>query len=228
MKPEESTPKDLTPEGGGGCAAWQRRLDDYVDEDLSDRARAELERHLEGCESCRSEVDEIRALVAAARSLPRSLPPPWDSWPEIESRLTPRARRPLLRGWIPQAVAAALLIAFGGISSRLLWPPPAPETAAASAAAVTEGAVELARAEADYLRVKEDLWMSIYHHHDELSPMTVEVVEHNLRTIDKAIEEIHEALEEDPGNPRLASQLFANHRRGIGLLRRLAARADAT
>jgi Putative zinc-finger len=229
MTPEDVTPEDVTPAEEPGCGRWQRRLDDFVDELLPERERAELQSHLDGCASCRAEIEEIRALLAAARDLPRALPPPWDSWPEIESRLPPRERRPLLAGWIPQAVAAALLIAFGGISSRLLWPPaPDPRTAETQDTAVAAGTIELARAEADYLRVKESLWISIYHHHDELSPMTVAVVEHNLQTIDEAIEDIHQALEQDPGNPRLASQLFANHRRGIGLLRRLAATTNET
>ncbi|MEE8524236.1 MAG: zf-HC2 domain-containing protein [Thermoanaerobaculia bacterium] len=207
------------------CEPWQRQLDDFVDERLSPRDQAELQRHLDGCESCRREAEELEGLLAAARELPRALQPPWDSWPDIEARLSSRSRRPRLRGWVPQAIAAALLIAIGGASSRWLWPPSAATEIAEARISderATTGEIELARAETEYLRVKESLWISIYHHHDQLSPMTVSVVEHNLRTIDKAIEEIHQALEQDPGNPRLESQLFANHRRGIGLLRRLA------
>lgn len=207
------------------CEPWQHRLDDFVDERLSPRDHADVQRHLDSCESCRREVEELTGLLAAARDLPRSLQPPWDSWPDIEARLSPRSRRPRLRGWIPQAIAAALLIAFGGVSSRWLWPPAAATgiaEARISDESATSGAIALARAEVEYLRVKESLWISIYHHQDELSSMTVSVVEHNLRTIDKAIEDIHQALEQDPGNPRLESQLFANQRRGIGLLRRLA------
>ncbi len=215
----------MTPESNSRCASWQQRLDDYVDGRLPATAQAELETHLEGCESCRREVAEIEELLTAARDLPRSLEPPWNSWPQVEARLTLRTHRPWVRGWIPQAIAAALLVAFGGFASQWLWPEDrGPRVAESTSAeeAVNAGMVALARAEADYLRVKESLWITVYHHRDELSPMTVNVVEHNLRTIDKAIEEIHQALEQDPGNPRLTSQLLANHRRGIGLLRRLA------
>lgn len=214
------------------CERWLRRLDDFVDERLAPGEQTEVQRHLDGCESCRRQAAELEGLLAAARDLPRSLQPPWDSWPEIEARLSPRARGPRLHGWIPQAIAAALLIAFGGISSRLLWPPSAAteiaEARIRDEQAIAAGAIELARAETEYLRVKESLWISVYHHQAELSPMTVSVVEHNLQTIDQAIEEIHQALEQDPGNPRLEKQLFANHRRGIGLLRRLATAPNET
>ena len=218
------------------CDRWLELVDDHVDGVLEPETDRALRRHLDDCTDCSTAASELRELLQAASELPRSMDPSPELWTGIESRLAPRsavAPRSLhiarsqrrFVGWVPRAIAAALLVAFGALSSRLLWPPaPAAVDIAGEPAAVEAvlASAEVANAEAEYLRVKEALWLTIYRNHEELSPMTVHVVEHNLRTIDKAIQDIRLALDEDPGNRRLEGQLFANHKRGIDLLRRLA------
>ena len=199
------------------CEDWRQQLDDYVDDRLPpDSARA-LRRHLDECSECSSAVAEIESLVAQAAELSAALEPPRDLWPGVEARLAPRARRRGVEHWIPRTIAAALLIAFGAFSSRILWPPPPAGIEIAEEAPadpVMLARAQLATAEAEYLRVKEALWLTIYRNHEDLSPMTVSVVEHNLRTIDKATRDIRRALEEDPGNQRLEGQLFAQSSAG--------------
>lgn len=76
--------------------------------------------------------------------------------------------------------------------------------------------------EADYLRAKEALWVSVYARRDRFSPSTIQAVEKNFAIIDQAIFDLRQALAEDPGNRRLEGELYRNHRRGLDLLRRLA------
>lgn len=85
------------------------RLNGLVDGTLDAAAGDEAERHLAVCDACRAEVAQLRALLAGARALPRSIEPSRDLWPGIAPRL---GRRGLPR-WL--AVAAVLVLAAGGV-----------------------------------------------------------------------------------------------------------------
>lgn len=52
------------------CRAIAELLYDYVTEELSPDASAELERHLEGCPSCWQYVESYRQVAAMGRNLP--------------------------------------------------------------------------------------------------------------------------------------------------------------
>lgn len=69
------------------CDKVNVSLNDYVDGDLRAAKRRKVERHLEGCASCREELARLRTLVARASTLPKSVSPSRDLWPEIEARL---------------------------------------------------------------------------------------------------------------------------------------------
>lgn len=196
-----------------------------------------MRHHLESCETCRQRAAELERLFDAVRELPEAIAPPRDLWPGIEPRLASRRAASERWRWAAQMAAALALMVAGGVLSQLLWPsgaisdarsaegrlaeePGVGELAPAGLAAPARA--ELAVAEADYLRTKETLWLLIYRNRDELSPVTMRVVERNLRVVDEAIQELRQALEEDPGNSQLEGLLYANHRRGIDLLKRLA------
>jgi hypothetical protein len=119
------------------------QLSEYVDGDLVATEVTALERHLDGCESCRAAVTDLRRVVERARALP-VIPSPTDQWPALRARLaetpqdgldelapmpdvTPaRSRviaigshphwwqRPLTVSWTQAAAAAVLLIVLAG------------------------------------------------------------------------------------------------------------------
>jgi len=117
------------------------RLSEYLDGDLAAAEVTALERHLEGCESCRAAVADLRLVMERARALPVT-PSPTDQWPALHARLaeTPQDgadeladlpasapqrviridrhprwwQRPLTVTWAQAAAAAALLIVFAG------------------------------------------------------------------------------------------------------------------
>ena len=205
------------------CRQVEPLLDDLVDGQLSRAARDGVRRHLAACESCTAHLASLEDLLERAAALPRAVEPPGDLWPGIAPRLAGRGSRRRAFG-LRQAVAALLLMALGGLLSQVLWPgaatPEAADLRSASLAAIDRQA-DFALAEADYLRAKEVLWAAIFHAPPAESPETREVVERNLRIIDRAIEELRQALAADPGNPQLESLLLAQHRTEIGLLQRL-------
>src|SRR5579864_8852722 len=58
-------------------------LNDYVDDALGATARADIERHLASCISCRALVDDLREIRATAKSL-AVREAPARVWPRLE------------------------------------------------------------------------------------------------------------------------------------------------
>ena len=214
------------------CETMARRIDEYVDGMLAPGPSLELEEHLERCLACRRAVDELERLLAAAAALPKILQPERDLWPGIADRLEDPApeRAPVTfqvlrhQGWF-QALAAVLLLVLGIAVGRQM--PTAPtssdEPSTEDIRLVSDEApASFSYVEAELLRTKETLWLVAMRRGEDLSPVTRRVVERNLRILDRAIEEIHTALENDPGNPHLEERLLDHHRRGVELLERLA------
>lgn len=211
------------------CREPRSDLDDYLDGELSEARRQELGAHLETCGVCRGEVEELRALRLAVRSLPGEISPQRDLWPELSTRLEPRTvRAPDRTSWrVLWQVAAALgFLVLGAGLQRWLDTPPSPRMAPPGGeivlAAAGGGNAEFLLAEAEVLRAKETLRLAFERQRDELSPSTLKVVERNLSIIDEALADLRAALEEDPGNPRLQELLLARHRQQVELMRRLA------
>lgn len=67
----------------------QEHLFAYVEGTLGPGQTAEVEAHLRVCAVCCEELEAMRTLVSATAGLPRSIEPPVDLWPGIESRLQP-------------------------------------------------------------------------------------------------------------------------------------------
>src|SRR5688572_15291110 len=62
-------------------------LHDAADGTQASGAAGRTTRHLIHCARCRADVERIRELLALAASLPRSIEPPADLWPEIGTRI---------------------------------------------------------------------------------------------------------------------------------------------
>jgi hypothetical protein len=146
---------------------------------------------------------------------------------------------------MPQLAAASLLIA--AMSGGLAWSvalrsadglrsaDPAPTADASHAngapalpavAADTFGDPSIdtvSLADAQYDAAVLDLERALKQGRGRLDPATIATVEHNLETIDQAIQQAREALMSDPANTYLSSHLIEARRRKLDLLRRAAA-----
>ncbi len=65
---------------------WMNRLSEYLDGELAEAERREMEQHLFGCASCATALEDLRNVVERARRLP-PLPPEQDLWPAIAERI---------------------------------------------------------------------------------------------------------------------------------------------
>ena len=207
------------------------RLSDYIDdEELDPREREEIETHLKACSECRTVLAELRAVAARAASLP-DRPPTTNLWPGVVERIGAttvlpfrgKARRNITFT-IPQFVAAslALMVLSGGIvwlskvgGSRTDLPPVTASTGEPDAAAPRPAKF----GDVYYDEAIADLERTLEAGRQQLDPQTVRVIEENLMSIDRAIEQSRAALGRDPANSFLNAHLAAARKRKLALLR---------
>lgn len=84
------------------------RLSAFLDDELDDTAALDVTRHLQHCEACRDELEELRSTRAALRSLPPVAPRL--SWMVETAVLVPTGAQPR-----SSATAALALVAAAGL-----------------------------------------------------------------------------------------------------------------
>ena len=200
------------------CRDVDDRLDDYVDGELSESEYQEVELHVASCAACRENERGLRNLLARAAALPKEMAPGRDLWPGVSERLTARrwSAQSLLLG-----LAAGLIVALAaGVILRRGTTPIAPAAGSLLPVSV-ESPAALAAAEEDYVRASAALLEALRERRSSLAPEAIASVEENLRVIDQALAEVHEAIRQDPGNPELTRMLAATHRKKVDVLRRV-------
>ena len=97
---------------------WTDRLSEYLDGEVGEPERAELEAHLAGCADCAAMLAELRQVVTRAGALD-DRPPASNLWPGIAERIglstdeltaRRRARERRFSFTVPQLVAASLAL----------------------------------------------------------------------------------------------------------------------
>ena len=226
---------------------WTDRLSDYVDGELGAEEQALLEQHLSECLACRRTLSELREVVARAGAL-EDREPSADLWPTIAAQIGARpaqlselkvidlaARRGekhsrRITFSIPQLAAASIALIL--LSGSLVWFAFGRTTTNAPVAARPEtGVVAVSSTPAalsDYAEAVRSLELALKQLRDQLDPVTVAVLEDNLRVIDAAITEARAALERDPNSLYLNQHLENTMKKKIQLLRRAAALEGAT
>lgn len=212
------------------------RLNDYVDGLLPTEEQRSVERHLEQCATCRAELQGLHLLLSDLAAIPREFAPARDLRPAIAARTGRRRALRVDLGGIGRhslwslryalAAAAVLLVVASSVVTRLLVErgPGAPgghvATSPPLASAASATLVEFRSAEARYLRAIAELQAALDRQRATLTPQTVELLERNLRIIDRAIRESRAALTADPSNLELTRMIMATYEQKLGLLRR--------
>ena len=86
----------------------------YLDSELSDVERGELEAHVAACPSCESELDQLRSLFQSIESLPNE-PLATDLIPGVMEALRPRS------SWLPSIAVGELVAAAALTLALVLW-----------------------------------------------------------------------------------------------------------
>lgn len=228
--------------GGGDSSSNPVRhvvdqLSAYLDGDMKPQAADLVREHLDSCAACTRAADELRAIVAGARSLERPEPPP-TLWSAIEGALAEREvplldwRRIFVRGFAFGGLAGAavmiLLVVGLGPLGRRLWSSKSEVAAPVIAASEPPAAIdpmlqeaenELQTAAASYeraigklrgllARMEEPRW----------SPDARSRFRERLARLDEAIERSRAAARSTPGDSAGNEILFAAYRSKIDFL----------
>lgn len=199
------------------------QLDDYVDGRLSESEVRRVEGHLEACDLCRAEVAGLKALLAEAADLPRSIEPPRDLWPAIERGTRSWRSRPIWSFRYQLAAAAILLMVASSVATAwLLRTAPPGGGDARVAVEPTVGASTAWRdSEEAYLQATAELLMALESRKERLDPEVVGLIEASLSEIDAAIQESRAALAIDPRNREIIEALSDRYQLKIEALKRL-------
>jgi len=102
----------------------QKKLLRYLDEELSELEKVEVQRHLERCETCRDALQTVESLWIAERPLERKTAPPF-LWTRISVQLGAEAEKGIFKGFKEPVrlalrplvtVVVLLFIFFSGIT----------------------------------------------------------------------------------------------------------------
>lgn len=92
------------------CDKIRDLMSGYLDSELDDADTERMEAHLEQCESCRTDFEEMTLLVSASASLSVELPPD-EVWDQFLQNVYNRTERQT--GWIAFITGVFALLAWG-------------------------------------------------------------------------------------------------------------------
>jgi anti-sigma-K factor RskA len=211
-------------------------LDDYITGELTEDARGPVADHIAACAICDAEVESLKAILARAADLPRSVDPPPEAWLNIRAAIerdkeaVAANRGTSERFWrrpyvLAAAVVLAAVLSSGGtvlyLNSR------SADSSRVTASNTGSGAtpatfVAFTIEENTYLRNVAVLQDLLDQQEASLAPETVAQLKASLRTIDEAILEARSALARDPANKMLIEMLSGTYRQKMDLMRRTA------
>lgn len=178
-----------------------------------------------------------RTKVSSLSELPQAIEPPRDLWPQIAARLEPRAaaapvavaRRTAPLRWLAAAAMVAS-VAVGVWIGRDLLPgrQPAPQMVNVPATQPDQGSpVEAAYiSDPRYQRQRQALLQSVQAQLKTMPPETRTKVMMSLATIEKAKQDLEQALGKDPGNALLQELLVNTYQDEMRVLTQVHEAAD--
>ena len=199
-----------------------------ADDALDAVRRAEADGHLARCAECRDDVTRLRNITMRYKAAPGEAAPTDELWPSIRARIEEEKVVPLgstpspRRSWI----RARHLIAVGGVAAAAMLTVvllrPSHRIVVDSTVAVSD--TSALRLVSDSVKSYEDeariLLNRLELQRAMLRPEAAASIDRDLEVIDRAIEELQLAIQNDPRNPALRHLLAASYRQKVELLKR--------
>ncbi len=213
------------------------RLSEYLDGELSPPEHAAVAAHLTQCAECRSILEDLHGVVSEAALL-QDARPARELWSGIAARIAPgmQSRAPVspfrraitsrLSLTLPQLAAAgvALMVLSGGLVWMARSGDPRADFESINAQSAPRNETPMIAsanfADPHYDEAIADLERTLEAQRTKLDPETVRVLEENLGSIDRAIDQCRRALATDPANVYLNTHLADARQRRLALLRR--------
>jgi len=211
------------------CQEIQQRASLFVDGLLPPDEHAVIAAHLQTCADCRGVARDLTRIRTAGAGL-GPIAPPEHIWLEVAGQIRleagePDVRRPAARSrtaWRQWAgLAASLVIATLGAYWFLRGTPDEPAVLGSNApvtGSVEVVAEQLRLATQHYERAIAELEALTKGNEGALDPALVAVLQQNIQTIDRAIDESRGALAGNPESEPARESLFEALRRKMGVL----------
>jgi hypothetical protein len=162
-----------------------------------------------------NEIEMYEALDARLESLPREIAPGRELWPQIRERMNAAPASELghdvrrTPAWW-QLSAAVMLVTLSSLATYVVMRAQRADGARARAVQLVSNELAIAQFQpAGYMQARRELTAAFDESLARLSPGTRQVVESNLREIERSLKAINEALVHDPGNATLQQLLLA-------------------
>ena len=158
------------------------------------------------------------SIVRQAKLLDKELQPKNDLWPNIANKVRDLPQQEFNQfaygRWMPFALAASMLIAVGALSFAGYTNYELQQQT--HTAVVEEPTVSLI--EQPFMIARTSLLTKIATDEQQMSPDVRAVLKKNLKIIDDATREIHQALEDNPNDPFLTDALLLTRQKELRLL----------
>ena len=166
-------------------------------------------------------------LMYAAGNLERDIQPPDDLWPAIEAAIeAPPQISPWTR-YLAQAAAVVLLVGgssgltYLAVSGDRSTVTPVPQASVMPLNAISASFGDRYTLGPDFQDARRDLEGRLATELERLSPEARAEVEANMQTIRTAIEEINQALANEPDNVLLQELLLSSYQEELALMRQV-------
>ena len=217
---------------------WTTQLSRYVDREISDIERVELEQHLESCDECRRTIAELQQVSAWAQNYDGRPPHP-RVWRGIAAAIQApplrvidgEAVEPAMRRrrafHVPSALAAGVALLIVSAGSFWLARATAPGLAPATIAVTWEPAVvpvsgSTLLAAQRYAGAVAQFEAALLGGELALDTATISVLRQKLAIIDRAIDEARQAVADDPNSGYLVQHFNRMMKQKLALLRHTA------
>lgn len=205
--------------------AIDKELERYLAGEMSGEERDAFEASLDEALEAQVFDPEVRPLLDAARSLPKTIEPSRDLWQDVAAQLKARPGAGASGHWqhgLRWLAAAGVVIA---VAVGVIYGRPDAETGSVAGndsrpplQEVMDWEQDFDAAEASYREARAALFAELDARDVPLSDETREILEKNVAVIDTAVREIRAAVAEDPANPRLMQMLAATRERELDFL----------
>ena len=217
---------------------WTTQLSRYVDREISDIERVELEQHLESCDECRRTIAELQQVSAWAQNYDGRPPHP-RVWRGIAAAIRTPPLRVIDGGavetamrrrrafHVPSALAAGVALLIVSAGSFWLARATAPGLAPATIAVTWEPAVvpvsgSTLLAAQRYAAAVAQFEAALLGGELALDTATISVLRQKLAIIDRAIDEARQAVADDPNSGYLVQHFNRMMKQKLALLRHTA------
>ena len=216
------------------CAKAKRLISEYIDNGLTGRKGASLERHLRLCPDCRKVLEDFQKIADDAKKL-ESLTPSRETWLKIRQRLTPEEQKvltliPQKRAWfgwlffpprLKYALSAALVLVVVAAVALIGLRFGGGVAVPSKKDSMNYTLAKLDEAEMHYKKAIKALWEAVSAQEGNMTIQVAEVFRKNLEIINSSINACRQTVLLEPKNIDARNFLLAAYRDKVEFLQEM-------